>query len=170
MSRWVSALSGSADVLGFFQWKPVSYRHPHPALEDATPCHHSDPLPQSSETAAAASGLIRAFYVEPEVNGLNVSFGLAGEPFYSSTRFLSWCVLRVHSSVGRWFTGGLTLHLLSCRTMLAGVGSPPMDSISPLVVSMMAVGLGIPLAIVLLGTVYVCGRKKTETTGYEPIN
>lgn len=170
MSRWVPALSGSADVLGFFQWKPVSYRHPHPALEDATPCHHSDPLPQSSEAAAAASGLIRAFYAEPEVNGLNVSFGLAGEPFYSSTGFLSWWVLGVLSRVWRRLAGGLTLPLLSCRTMLAGVGSPPMDSISPLVVSMMAVGLGIPLAFVLLGTVYVCGRKKARSAGYEPIN
>lgn len=51
-----------------------------------------------------------------------------------------------------------------------GVGSPPMDSISPLVISMMAVGLGVPLAFVLLGTVYICGQRKAVTTGYEPIN
>lgn len=91
-------LSGSSNILGFFQWKPVSYRHPHPVLEDATPCHHSDPLPQSGEAAAATSGLIRAFYADPEAFGLNVSFGLAGEPFYNSTRFLSWCVVSVSSS------------------------------------------------------------------------
>lgn len=91
VSRWVPALSNSSDV-GFFQWKPVSYRQPEPVVEDATPCHHSHPLPQSGEAAAAASGLVRAFYTQPQVFGLNVSFGLAGEPFYNSTRFLSWWV------------------------------------------------------------------------------
>lgn len=92
VSQWVPTVNGSSDVLGFVQWKPVAYRQPHPALEDATPCRHSDPLPQSSEMVSAASGLIRAFYAEPEAYGLNVSFGLAGEPFYNSTKFLSWCV------------------------------------------------------------------------------
>lgn len=167
VSRWVPALSNSSDV-GFFQWKPVSYRQPEPVVEDATPCHHSHPLPQSGEAAAAASGLVRAFYTQPQVFGLNVSFGLAGEPFYNSTRFLSWWV-----SGGSWrggSTGGLNLPLLPCRTLLVGVGSPPMDSISPLVVGMMAVGLGVPLLFVLLGTAFVCSRKKAVTTGYEPIN
>lgn len=96
VSRWIPALSNGSDV-GFFQWKPVSYRQPEPMVEDATPCHHSHPLPQSGEAAAAASGLIRAFYTHPQVFGLNVSFGLAGEPFYNSTRFLSWWV-----SGGSW--------------------------------------------------------------------
>lgn len=54
--------------------------------------------------------------------------------------------------------------------MLAGVGSPPMDAISLLVVCMMAVGLGIPLVFVLLGSVYVCVRRRAAGTGYEPIN
>lgn len=66
--------------------------------------------------------------------------------------------------------GELTFHLVSYRTFLAGVGSPPMDSISPLVISMMAVGLGVPLVFVLLGSVYVCARKKVVTTPYQPIN
>uniref|UniRef100_H3CG98 Glycosylated lysosomal membrane protein n=1 Tax=Tetraodon nigroviridis TaxID=99883 RepID=H3CG98_TETNG len=145
VSRWVPALSGGSDVPGFFQWKPVSYRQPQPVLEDAEPCRNSEPLPRSSQAAAAASGLLRAFYPEAQVFGLNMSFGLAGEPFYGSTGFLSW-------------------------TMLAGVGSPPMDAISLLVVCMMAVGLGIPLVFVLLGSVYVCVRRRAAGTGYEPIN
>ena len=92
VSQWVSSMNGSSDVLSFVQWKPVAYRRSNPALEDATPSHHSDPRPQSGETAAAASGLVRAFYSEPDVFGLNVSFGLAGEPFFNSTKFLSWSV------------------------------------------------------------------------------
>lgn len=92
VSQWVPALNGSSDIPGFVQWKPVAYRQPHAVLEDATPCHHSDPLPQSGKKVSAASCLVRAFYSEPEAFGLNISFGLAGEPFYNSTRFLRWCV------------------------------------------------------------------------------
>ncbi|XP_023267654.1 glycosylated lysosomal membrane protein [Seriola lalandi dorsalis] len=147
VSQWVSSVNGSSDVLGFVQWKPVAYRQSNPALEDATPCRHSDPRPQSSEKTAASSGLIRAFYSEPDTFALNVSFGLAGEPFYNSTQFLSW-------------------------TVLVGVGSPPVDSFSPLVVAIMAVGLGTPVVVLLLGGLWVCIRKRAadSTTAYEPIN
>lgn len=86
-------LNGSSDLPGFIQWKPVAYRQRHPTLEDSTPCHHSEPLRQSSEVVSTSSRLIRAFYRDPEVFGLNVSFGLAGDPFYINTKFLSWCVV-----------------------------------------------------------------------------
>ncbi|XP_070777274.1 glycosylated lysosomal membrane protein [Enoplosus armatus] len=147
VSQWVSSENGSSDVLGFVQWKPVAYRQSDPALEDATPCRHSDPRPQSGEAVAAASGLIRGFYTEPETFGLNVSFGLPGEPFYNSTKFLSW-------------------------TVLVGCGSPPVDSFSPLVLTMMAVGLGTPMILLLLGGVCICIRKRAtaSTATYEPIN
>ncbi|KAE8282613.1 Glycosylated lysosomal membrane protein [Larimichthys crocea] len=145
VSQWTSALNNSSDVLGFVQWKPVAYRQADPALEDAAPCRHSEPRPQSGEAVAAVSGLIRAFYKEPEATGLNVSFGLAGDPFYNSTKFLSW-------------------------TLLVGVGSPPVDSFSPLVIGMMAVGLGTPMILLLLGGICVCTRKRAVATAYEPIN
>ncbi|KAI3358281.1 hypothetical protein L3Q82_003279 [Scortum barcoo] len=135
VSQWVSLVNGSSDGSGFVQWKPVAYRRLDPALEDATPCRHTDPQPQSGEAAAAVSGLIRAFFTEPETFGLNMSFGLAGEPFYNSTKFLRW-------------------------TVLVGTGSPPIDSFSPLVLSMMAVGLGTPMILLLLGGVCVCIRKR----------
>ncbi|KAM7384886.1 hypothetical protein PAMA_011988 [Pampus argenteus] len=147
VSQWVSANS-SSDGGGFVQWKPVAYRRSAPALEDATPCRHSEPRQQSGKEAASVSGLIRAFYTDPETFGLNVSFGLAGEPFYNSTRFLSW-------------------------TMLVGIGSPPVDSFSPLVLAIMAVGLGAPMILLLLGGVCVCVRKRTaalSSMAYEPIN
>ncbi|XP_029369299.1 glycosylated lysosomal membrane protein [Echeneis naucrates] len=146
VSQWVSSVNDSSGILGFVQWKPVAYRQPNPSLENATPCRHSDPRPQSGQMIAAASGLIQAFYLGPEAFGLNVSFGIATEPFYSATRFLSW-------------------------TAVVGVGSPPVDSFSPLVVAIMAVGLGTPVALLLLGGVWVCVRKKaTDSPAYEPIN
>ncbi|XP_070702872.1 glycosylated lysosomal membrane protein [Pempheris klunzingeri] len=147
VTHWVPSVNSSSDVPGFIQWKPVAYRRSDPALEDATPCRHSNPRPQSGEAVAVASGLIRAFYTEPKTFGLNVSFGLAGEPFYNSTKFLRW-------------------------TLLVGSGSPPVDAFSPLVLSMMAVGLGTPMILLLLGGVCVCIRKRAtaSTTNYEPIN
>ncbi|KAL7381170.1 hypothetical protein ABVT39_001419 [Epinephelus coioides] len=147
VSQWVSSVNSSSEVLGFLQWKPVAYRRPHPALEDATPCRHSDPRPQSSEGTAAASGLIRAFYTEPQTFGLNMSFGLAGDPFYNSTNFLRW-------------------------TVLVGTGSPPVDSFSPMVLAIMAAGLGTPMILLLVGGVFVCIRKRltASATAYEPIN
>ncbi|XP_074543696.1 glycosylated lysosomal membrane protein [Halichoeres trimaculatus] len=148
VSRWQSAVNGSSDVLGFVQWKPVAYRRLNPALEDATPCHHSEPQRLSAEETASLSALVKGFYEEPLTYGLNISFGIAGEPFYNSTRFLSW-------------------------TALVGVGAPPVDSFSVLVVSMMVFGLGTPLILLLLGGVCVCVRKRTTAPpalAYEPIN
>lgn len=62
--------------------------------------------------------------------------------------------------------------LCSCRTVLLGSGSPPVDSFSPLVLSMMAVGLGTPMILLLLGGVCVCVRKRAAAmaAAYEPIN
>ncbi|MEQ2274238.1 hypothetical protein XENORESO_016943, partial [Xenotaenia resolanae] len=147
VSQWVSSANDSSDVLGFIQWKPVAYRKSCPALEDATPCRNSDPLAQSGNTTTASSALIQAFYSDPKTMGMNVSFGMAGEPFYNSTMFLSW-------------------------TMLVGVGSPPVDSFSPMVIGIMTAGLGIPIVLLLVGGVYLFFMKKKETSemAYEPIN
>ncbi|KAF7645329.1 hypothetical protein LDENG_00206410 [Lucifuga dentata] len=144
VSQWVSSVNRSSEVSGFVQWKPVAFRRSDPALEDATPCRHL--TPQLLSPAPETSGLIRAFYgSEPETFGLNVTFGIAGEPFYNATQFLSW-------------------------TLLMGVGSPPLDSFSPLVLSIMAVGLGTPLLLFLLGGIGVCFHRLRPTLPYEPIN
>ncbi|KAM4550561.1 glycosylated lysosomal membrane protein [Fundulus diaphanus] len=147
VSQWVSSVNNSSDVLGFVQWKPVAYRRSRPSLEDATPCRHSDPQAQSGNVTTASSALVKAFYTDPKVMGMNVSFGIAGEPFYNRTMFLSW-------------------------TMLVGVGSPPVDSFSPMVIGIVMAGLGIPIVLLLVGGVYVIIRKMRESseTSYEPIN
>lgn len=56
------------------------------------------------------------------------------------------------------------------RSLLIGSGSPPADYLSPLVIVMMAIGLGVPLLLLLVGGVYVCIRKRAAPTNYEPIN
>ncbi|XP_061680738.1 glycosylated lysosomal membrane protein [Syngnathoides biaculeatus] len=152
VSEWTSRPNRSSDDTGaFVLWKQVSYRRSPPALEDASPCRHSDPRRRSGRALAEVSGLVRAFFADEDQGerafGLNVSFGLAGEPFYNATKFLSW-------------------------TALVGVGLPPTDAFSPLVAAIVAVGLGAPLVILLMGGVYVYLRKMSpgSASGYEPIN
>lgn len=146
VSQWLAGPGlPSPEVLGFVQWRPVAYRQASPVLADATPCRHSLPLEVSQ--ASTASGLALAFYGPASATGLNLSFGLAGEPFYNATSYLSWSVL-------------------------VGLGAGPEDSFSPLVLSIMAVGLGTPLLLLLVGGVFLCVRRRSlaERQAYRPIN
>ncbi|KAJ8335151.1 hypothetical protein SKAU_G00407900 [Synaphobranchus kaupii] len=145
VSQWVaSPPNATSPVLGYTQWKPVAYRSATPNLEQATPCRHSEPLPLAR---LPPSGLVRAYFGDGyRASGLNVTFGIAGDPMYSASKYLSW-------------------------TVLVGLGSPPVDSFSPVVIAIMAVGLGTPMILILVGGVCVCvRRKRVEPLAYEPIN
>ncbi|KAJ8000195.1 hypothetical protein DPEC_G00202320 [Dallia pectoralis] len=145
VSQWVSSpVNFTSPILGYAQWKPVAYRKASPVFEDATPCHHSTPVPV---TRRPPSGLALAYFGEElHATGLNISFSIAGDPFYNTTNYLSWAVL-------------------------VGLGSPPVDSFSPLVLGIMAVGLGTPLLIILIGGVCVCvSKNRTPVQVYQPIN
>ncbi len=89
MSQWVSFPVNSDNVWGYNQWKPVAFRKPKPAPEDATPCKQSelvvvDQIPKSD--------LVQAYFIkDPQTYGLNISFGTAGDPiFYKATKYVSW--------------------------------------------------------------------------------
>lgn len=143
--QWVSSPVNSSGVRGFSQWKPVAYRKPSPLFEDATPCRHSPLVPVSR---IPASALVQAYFRDgPQIHGLNISFGVDKDPvFYKDTKYISW-------------------------TVLMGIGEPPADSFSTLIIIIIAVGLGTPLAIIIVGGVFVCVRKRmTQSSGYEPIN
>ncbi|XP_048883080.1 glycosylated lysosomal membrane protein [Brienomyrus brachyistius] len=145
VSQWVSRpLNSTSPILGYVQWKPVAYRTETPVLNDATPCRHSQLMPTDQ---LPASDLILAYFGDGyNAHRLNVTFSIAGDPFYNATNYLSW-------------------------TVLVGLGSPPIESFSALVIGIMALGLGIPLVLILLGGVFVCVRKQRPVPqGYEPIN
>ncbi|KAG1929043.1 glycosylated lysosomal membrane protein-like [Pimephales promelas] len=142
---WLSLPLNSSRVWGFSQWKPVAYRKPAPVFEDATPCRSS---PLVSVSHVPPSALVQAYFThQPHTHGLNISFGVDKDPvFYSDTRYISW-------------------------TVLMGMGEPPADSFSTLIIIIIAVGLGTPLAIIIVGGVFVCVRKRmTQSSVYEPIN
>ncbi|XP_033933057.1 glycosylated lysosomal membrane protein isoform X3 [Pseudochaenichthys georgianus] len=136
--QWLPPLNRTSQGSVFLQWKPVSYRRSPPSVEEGSPTRSSLPRPQRGEEAFSA--LITAFYAEPETFGINVSFGISGEPFYGRSRFLSWTVLLgvgtppmdSFSSLPNVSHLSLTCVLSPFRTVLLGVGTPPMDSFSSL--------------------------------------
>lgn len=145
VSEWVWSHDNSSSVVGFSQWKPVVYQKIQPAIEDAAPCSHSEPvdLPQ-----APPSRIILAYFTQSSLtHGLNVTFNVTSEPAKNSTQYLSW-------------------------TMLAGIGTPPSEFFSSLVIAIMAVGLGTPLLLLLVGGVFICIHKRNQDTfsQYESIN
>lgn len=145
VSQWVASPVNSSGVWGYNQWKPVAYRKPEPVFEDATPCKHSQLV---SVNRIPRSGLVQAYFTDdPQTYGLNISFGIAKDPvFYSNTKYVSW-------------------------TVLVGLGEPPADSFSTLIIIIIAVGLGIPLVIIIVGGLFVWIRKRmSHSSGYEPIN
>ncbi|KAK3526471.1 hypothetical protein QTP70_029645 [Hemibagrus guttatus] len=145
VSEWVWPHDNSSSTVGFSQWKPVVYKKSVPAIEDAVPCSHSEPI---SLPQAPPSRIIPACFAQnPLTHGLNVTFNMTTVPTPNSTHFLSW-------------------------TMLAGFGTPPSDFFSSLVIGIMAIGLGTPLVLLVVGGVYICVRKrKRDTFGqYESIN
>uniref|UniRef100_A0A8C1NIA2 Glycosylated lysosomal membrane protein n=1 Tax=Cyprinus carpio TaxID=7962 RepID=A0A8C1NIA2_CYPCA len=145
VSQWVSSPVNSSGVVGYNQWKPVAYRKPQPVFEDATPCKHSQLV---SVNRIPRSGLVQAYFTDhPHTSGLNISFGIDKDPvFYSNSKYISW-------------------------TVLVGLGEPPADSFSTLIIIIITVGLGTPLAIIIVGGVFVWIRKRmSNSSGYEPIN
>uniref|UniRef100_A0A8C1UZV1 Glycosylated lysosomal membrane protein n=1 Tax=Cyprinus carpio TaxID=7962 RepID=A0A8C1UZV1_CYPCA len=145
VSQWVSSPVNQSGVWGYNQWKPVAYRKAVPVFEDATPCKHSQLV---SMKRIPHSPLVQAYFTEdPQTHGLNISFGIDKDPvFYSDTKYISW-------------------------TVLVGMGEPPADSFSTLIIIIITVGLGTPLVIIIVGGVFVWIRKRrSHSSGYEPIN
>uniref|UniRef100_A0A672JS28 Glycosylated lysosomal membrane protein n=1 Tax=Sinocyclocheilus grahami TaxID=75366 RepID=A0A672JS28_SINGR len=145
VSQWVSSPVNSSGVVGYNLWKPVAYRKPQPVFEDATPCKHSQLV---SVNRIPQSGLVQAYFTDdPHTYGLNISFGIDKDPvFYSDSKYISW-------------------------TLLVGMGEPPADSFSTLIIIIITVGLGTPLAIIIVGGVFVWIRKRmSHSSVYEPIN
>ncbi|XP_027765087.1 glycosylated lysosomal membrane protein [Empidonax traillii] len=56
------------------------------------------------------------------------------------------------------------------RSVLVGFGEPPRDTFSPLIISIMAVALGTPLALLLGGSGLVLLARRRRYSEYEPIN
>ncbi|NXR35197.1 GLMPB protein, partial [Zosterops hypoxanthus] len=144
----VAEPQNSSSTLGFLQWKATAYGSRSPRREDGIQCRAQGL--QAANWSLPVSSIIQAYFGDSlgstcTISALNVSFGGEEGEVYREKRYLSWSVL-------------------------LGFGEPPRDTFSPLVISITAVALGTPLAMLLLGSCLVLLVQRRRYSEYEPIN
>nr|XP_014692465.1 glycosylated lysosomal membrane protein [Equus asinus] len=129
---------------GFVQWRPVAFSQKQGSRESALPCQAS-PLYPALAYLLPQSPIVRAFFgSQNNFCAFNLTFGASTGPGYWDQHYLSW-------------------------SMLLGVGTPPVDALSPLVLGIMAVALGAPGLMLLAGGLFLLlGHKRYSE--YQPIN
>ncbi|KFP51682.1 Lysosomal protein NCU-G1-A, partial [Cathartes aura] len=135
-------------MLSFLQWKATAYGSQTPRREDSIQCR-SRGL-QAANWTLPASSIVRAYFGEAvgstyTISAINISFGGEDGKVYQEKRYLSW-------------------------SALLGFGQPPKDTFSPLVISIMAVALGTPMVMLLVGSCVVLFAQRKRYSEYEPIN
>uniref|UniRef100_A0A8D0F080 Glycosylated lysosomal membrane protein n=1 Tax=Strix occidentalis caurina TaxID=311401 RepID=A0A8D0F080_STROC len=144
----VSHWGGRPSMSGFLQWKATAYGSQTPRREDNIQCR-SRGL-QAANWTLPVSSVVRAYFGEGvgstyTVSAINISFGGEDGKVYQEKRYLSW-------------------------SALLGFGQPPKDTFSPLVISIMAVALGTPMGMLLVGSCLVLLAQRKRYSEYEPIN
>ncbi|KAF6074888.1 hypothetical protein HJG60_009303 [Phyllostomus discolor] len=129
---------------GFVQWRPVAFSQRQRSRESALPCQAS-PVYPTLAYLLPQSPIVRAFFgSQNNFCVFNLTFGASTGPGYWDQHYLSW-------------------------SMLLGVGTPPVDALSPLVIGIMVVALGAPGLMLLAGGLFLLlGPKKYSE--YQPIN
>ncbi|XP_064608524.1 glycosylated lysosomal membrane protein-like [Liolophura sinensis] len=162
VTNWVTNKAEKKDE-GFIQWKPVCYVRPSRSRSDATYVRTytlmykeqdtNRSLPQLEETILYAYYGQKLSEYKLAMTLSNVSFGLSKDGFYTASNYTVW-------------------------TANIGYGSPPIDSVSLLVIGIISAGLGLPVLIIMFGGIYVCVKKKKKGTttqvdvgpGYSSVN
>ncbi|XP_036129216.1 glycosylated lysosomal membrane protein isoform X1 [Molossus molossus] len=129
---------------GFVQWRPVAFSQKQGSRESALPCQVS-PLFPTLVYLLPQSPIVRAFFgAQNNCCAFNLTFGDSTGPGYWDQHYLSW-------------------------SMLLGVGTPPVDALSPLVLGIMAVALGAPGLMLLAGGLFLLLGPKRYSE-YQSIN
>lgn len=129
---------------GFVQWRPVAFSQKQGGRESALPCQAS-PLYPTLAYVVPQSPIVRAFFgSQNNFCAFNLTFGTSIGPGYWDQHYLSW-------------------------SMLLGVGIPPVDALSPLVLGIMALALGAPGLMLLAGGLFLLLGPKRYSE-YQPIN
>ncbi|XP_059120767.1 glycosylated lysosomal membrane protein [Peromyscus eremicus] len=129
---------------GFMQWRPVAFSQKQRGRDSALSCQASA-LHPTLAYSLPQSPIVRAFFGSPNnFCAFNLTFGDPTGPGYWDQHYLSW-------------------------SMLLGVGIPPVDALSPLVLGIMAVALGTPGLMLLGGGLFLLLRHK-QFSEYQAIN
>ncbi|NXG61567.1 GLMPB protein, partial [Hemiprocne comata] len=147
LSLEAQARNGSS-TLSFLQWKATAYGSRSPRREDGIECRVQGL--RAANWTLPVSNLVLAYFGEGVgstygVSAINISFGGEDGKVYQEKRYLSW-------------------------SALLGFGQPPEDTFSPLVISIMAVALGTPMVMLLVGSCMVLFAQRKRYSEYEPIN
>lgn len=138
----VSPRSNNDSRGAFFQFRPVSYTTKYRTVSGSTELHQGaivDLIKENSDIEGKFNfSLPFAFFgydIKQKVaQGLNITFGLTGDGFYSRTNYTSF-------------------------SMLMGIGGSPIESLSSFVITFAAIGLGVPLLVLIFGGVYVAIKR-----------
>lgn len=129
---------------GFVQYRPVSYTNEARDVSTSTlvrqtdPQHVDDVLSTLSETVFMAATKTEGVGLrESLVQNLNISFGVGGDGCFEKTNYTTW-------------------------TLISAYGQPLPEKLSTLVVVIAALGLGIPLILMISGGCFVCLRKARQ--------
>ncbi|KAM9623155.1 glycosylated lysosomal membrane protein isoform 1-T1 [Morphnus guianensis] len=148
MLSLVAESQNDSSTLSFLQWKATAYGSQTPRREDSIQCW-SHGL-QAANWTLPVSSIVHAYFGEGvgstyTISAINISFGGEDGKVYQEKHYLSW-------------------------SALLGFGQPPKDTFSPLIISIMAVALGTPMVMLLVGSSVVLFAQRKRYSEYEPIN
>ncbi|KAM8817890.1 glycosylated lysosomal membrane protein isoform 1-T1 [Rhynchonycteris naso] len=129
---------------GFVQWRPVAFSQKQGNREASLPCQAS-PIYSMLGYFLPQSPIVRAFFgSKNNFCAFNLTFGASTGPGYWDQYYLSW-------------------------SMLLGMGTPPEDALSLLILGIMVVALGAPGFMLLAGGLFLLLGPKRYSE-YQPIN
>lgn len=129
---------------GYIEYRPVSYTHPERDVSTSTETHQT--APAAIEYAADALNATLAYAIFGQrldtllVQGMNISFGFSGDGFYTKSNYTT-------------------------LTFQVGYGVPPIEQLSAFVLIVSGIGIGLPLAMIVFGGLYICIKKLRNRQG-----
>lgn len=121
----------------FLQYRPVCYTTSERTVSGSTELKQGeirDFISNGNEIDNFKNTLPYSYYGyalgSKVAQGMNITFGSTGDGFYSRSNYTSF-------------------------SMLLGVGAPPIERLSAFVVTFAAIGLGVPLLVLLVGGIYL---------------
>lgn len=121
----------------WIQWRPVCYTSTKRDIGDSTGMYQTG-IRNVTDDDVFENSLLQWLLLDIDMpslsmNGFNVSFGVEGDGFYKASNYTAW-------------------------TMVTGHGSPIGDQFSVMVILVMAIGLGLPAVVLILGGVAIALR------------
>jgi len=137
----ISPRSNNDSRGGFFQYRPIVYISRSRSVSSSSEMTQgaiSDRISTDADIQSYFSTLPYSYFGHHlsslVVQGTNLTFGSKGDGFFGRTNYTSF-------------------------SMLMGIGAPPKESLSSFVVTFAAIGLGVPLLVLLFGGAYVCVKR-----------